>query len=264
MTSAIVLVLAVFAASAVEMVEALTLVVAAGATRGWRSALEGTAAAVVVLAVIVGAVGVPLVHLVPIAVLRVVIGGLLLVLGLGWLRKAILRSSGHKAMHDEDAIYARTVEELRHGDGAAHGGRPVRDAMAFTVAFKGVFLEGMEVVLIVLSLGSSSHRLGLAAAAAGAAVVIVGAVGVAVARQLSEVPENAMKMAVGIMLSSFGVFWAGEGSGVRWPGSDLAILGLVALFALVARVGIALMRRALPATAARPRLAAVPSEAGGR
>ena len=263
MTSAIVLVLAVFAASAVEMVEALTLVVAAGATRGWRSALEGTAVAVVVLAVIVGAVGVPLVHLVPIAVLRVVIGGLLLVLGLGWLRKAILRSSGHKAMHDEDAIYSRTVAALRQADGAAPGGRPVRDAMAFTVAFKGVFLEGMEVVLIVLSLGSSSHRLGLAAAAAGAAVVIVGAVGVAVARQLSEVPENAMKMAVGIMLSSFGVFWAGEGSGVRWPGSDLAILGLVALFALVARVGIALMRRALPG-AARPSLVAVPSEAGGR
>lgn len=264
MTSAVVLVLAVFAASAVEMVEALTLVVAAGATRGWRSALEGTAVAVVVLAVIVGAVGVPLVHLVPIAVLRVVIGGLLLVLGLGWLRKAILRASGHKAMHDEDAIYARTVAELRQGGGAAADGRPVRDAVAFTVAFKGVFLEGMEVVLIVLSLGSSSHRLGLAAAAAGAAVVIVAAVGVAVARQLSEVPENAMKMVVGIMLASFGVFWTGEGSGVHWPGSDLAILALVALFALVARVGIALLRRALPASAAHLVRVVAPSEAGSR
>lgn len=264
MTSAVILVLAVFAASAVEMVEALTLVVAAGATRGWRSALEGTVAAVVLLAVIVGAVGVPLVHLVPIDVLRVVIGGLLLVLGLGWLRKAILRSSGHKAMHDEDAIYARTVEELRGAQGASASRRPVRDAMAFTVAFKGVFLEGMEVVLIVLSLGSSSHRLGLAAASAGAAVVVVGGIGVAVARQLSEVPENAMKMTVGIMLSSFGVFWTGEGSGVRWPGSDLAILVLVALFALVARVGILLLRRALPERSPRPLRVAAPSEAGSR
>lgn len=245
MTSATVLVLAVFAASAVEMVEALTLVVAAGTTRGWRSALEGAAAACVLLAVIVGAAGVPLIHLVPIDALRLVVGALLLVLGLGWLRKAILRSSGHKALHDEDAIYRRTVDEL----GTAASARSRRDAVGFTVAFKGVFLEGMEVVLIVLSLGSSAHRLGLAAVAAGAAVVIVGGIGAAVARQLSEVPENAMKMAVGLMLSSFGVFWTGEGAGVHWPGSDLAILVLIALFAAVARIGILWLRRALPSAA---------------
>lgn len=244
MTSSVILVLAVFGASAVEMVEALTIVVASGTTRGWRSALEGTAVAVAVLAIIVGAVGVPLIHLVPIAVLRVVIGALLLILGLGWLRKAILRSSGHKAIHDEDAIYAKTVEQLEAG--APESGRPRRDPLGFVVAFKGVFLEGMEVVLIVLSLGSSSHRLGLASAAAGAAVLIVGGIGAVVARQLSEVPENAMKMSVGIMLTSFGVFWAGEGAGVHWPGSDLAILVLVAFFALVAWLGIALMRRMLP------------------
>lgn len=251
--------IAVFVASAVEMVEALTIVVASGATRGWRSAFEGTAVAVLVLAVIVGAVGVPLVHVVPIDALRVVIGALLLVLGLGWLRKAILRASGHKAMHDEDAIYERTVAGLVAletsvipGDlsspdrGVGARSRPRRDAVGFTVAFKGVFLEGMEVVLIVLSLGSSSHRLGLAAAAAAAAVLVVGAVGVVVARQLSEVPENAMKMGVGVMLTSFGVFWVGEGSGVHWPGSDLAILALVALFAAVTAVGIVAMRRALP------------------
>jgi len=248
-TSAVVLVLAVFAASAVEMVEALTIVVAAGATRGWRSALEGSAAAVAALAVIVGAVGVPLVHLVPIDALRVVIGALLLVLGLGWLRKAVLRSSGHKALHDEDAVYTKTVAALSDGLGTSEPGaagspqRRARDGVGFVVAFKGVFLEGMEVVLIVLSLGSSSHRLGLAAAAAAAAVVVVGSVGVVVARQLSEVPENTMKMAVGIMLTSFGVFWTAEGSGVHWPGSDLAILALVALFATVTAVGIELMRR---------------------
>lgn len=270
-TSALVLVLAVFAASAVEMVEALTIVVAVGATRGWRSALEGSALAVVALAVIVGAVGVPLVHLVPIDVLRVVIGALLLVLGLDWLRKAILRSSGHKALHDEDAVYARTVLELAAGEGGPGEGAAVpalrsRDAVGFVVAFKGVFLEGMEVVLIVLSLGSSAHRLGLAAAAAGAAVVIVAAVGAVVARQLSEVPENTMKMGVGIMLTSFGVFWVGEGSGVQWPGSDAAILVLVALFVAVTALAIPLMRRVLRAGGVRGRepVARRLDEAAGR
>ncbi|MHB1509409.1 MAG: hypothetical protein ACYCST_12520 [Acidimicrobiales bacterium] len=240
-TSAVILVLAVFGASAVEMVEALTIVIAAGVSRGWRSAFEGAAVAAVVLAVLVAAVGVPLVHLVPLNALRVVIGGLLLVLGLNWLRKAILRASGHKVLHDEDAIYEKTVSSLS-------GSKPAssRDAVGFTVAFKGVLLEGLEVVMIVLTLGSSSRRLGLAAGAAAAAVVVVGVVGAIVGRQLSEVPENAMKMGVGIMLTSFGVFWVGEGSGLRWPGSDLFLLALVALFVATATGSIRLMRRALP------------------
>ncbi|HEX3947440.1 MAG TPA: hypothetical protein VHW47_07020 [Acidimicrobiales bacterium] len=222
--STVLLVLAVFGASTVEMVEALTIVVAAGATRGWRSALEGVAAAVVVLAVLVAAVGVPLVRYVPLDALRVVVGALLLVLGLSWLRKAILRGSGHKAKHDEDAIYAETAAELA-------GSR--RDGVGFAVAFKGVFLEGLEVVLIVVSLGASQHRLGLAAAAAGAAAVVVAVAGAVVARQLSAVPENTIKTVVGVMLTSFGLFWVGEGAGVHWPGGDLAILGLVGLFAVV-------------------------------
>jgi uncharacterized membrane protein len=263
LTSNIILVLAVFGASAVEMVEALTLVVAAGSTRSWRSAFEGTAVAVVVLAIIVGAVGVPLIHLVPINVLRVIIGGLLLILGLGWLRKAILRSSGHKAIHDEDEIFKKTVSQLSaEGKSASEIRKSQRDSLAFVVAFKGVFLEGMEVVLIVLSLGASAHKLGLASLAAAAAVLIVGAIGVVVARQLSEVPENAMKMGVGLMLSSFGVFWLGEGSGVHWPGSDLAILVLIAFFGAVTALGISLMRKALPGAGTRiaPRL----DEAAGR
>lgn len=231
-TSTVVLVLAVFGASAVEMVEALTIVVAAGVTRGWRSALEGAAAAAVVLAVIVIAVGVPLVRYVPIDALRVVVGALLLVLGLSWLRKAILRGAGYKALHDEDAIYASTAAEL--AEDPQHPSPPSgRDGLAFTVAFKGVFLEGMEVVLIVVSLGASQHRLGLAAAAAGAAAVLVAVVGAVVAKQLSQVPENTIKTIVGIMLTSFGLFWVGEGAGVHWPGSDAAILALVALFAAV-------------------------------
>ncbi len=231
MTSTVLLALAVFGACAVESVEAFTLVLAAGTTRGWRSAYEGAATALVVLAVLVVAVGVPLVHYVPINVLRVVIGGLLLVLGLGWLRKAVLRASGHKALHDEDAIYANTVAELGEGSPSASQGR---DAVGFAVAFKGVLLEGMEVVLIVLSLGASSHHLALASAMAGAAAIVVIGVGTAVARQLSEVPENTLKFCVGVMLTSFGLFWVGEGAGLRWPGSDAAILVLVAGFLLIA------------------------------
>jgi uncharacterized membrane protein len=247
-SSTLVLVLAVFGASLVEMVEALTLVVAAGVSRGWRSALEGAAAAVLVLGVLVLAVGVPLIRYLPIDALRVVVGALLLVLGLNWLRKAVLRSSGHKAMHDEDAIYAETVAELNEDSDTASG-RPSkgRDPVGFAVAFKGVFLEGTEVVLIVISLGAAQHRLGLAALAAAAAIVLVGIVGVIVSRQLSEVPENTIKTAVGIMLSSFGVFWVGEGAGIHWPGSDLAIPVLVGFWLVVYFAYTALLRTLLPA-----------------
>jgi uncharacterized membrane protein len=247
-SSTLVLVLAVFGASLVEMVEALTLVVAAGVSRGWRSALEGAAAAVVVLAVLVIAVGVPLIRYVPIDALRVIVGALLLVLGLGWLRKAILRSSGHKAPHDEDKIYDETVAEIRAESGDTPAVRVTgRDPVGFAVAFKGVFLEGTEVVLIVISLGAAQHRLGLAALAAGAAIVLVTIVGVIVSRQLSEVPENTIKTAVGIMLTSFGVFWVGEGAGVHWPGSDLAIPVLVGFFLVVYFSYTALLRSLLPA-----------------
>jgi uncharacterized membrane protein len=234
-----VLVLTVFGASAVEMVEALTLVVAAGVSRGWRSALEGAAAAVAVLTLLVVVVGLPLIRYVPIDVMRVVVGVLLLVLGLSWLRKSILRSSGHKALHDEDAIYEATSVELGSIDGAHHAGR---DAAGFIVAFKGVFLEGMEVVLIVVSLGASQHRLGVAALAAGAALVVVAAVGVIVAKQLSQVPENAIKLVVGILLTSFGLFWVGEGTGVRWPGGDLFMFALIGLMAVVTFIDIVLTR----------------------
>jgi uncharacterized membrane protein len=226
-TSEIVLVLAVFGASLVEMVEALTLVLAAG-TRSWRSAMEGTAAALVVLAALVLGVGLPLIHYVPINALRVIVGALLLVMGMGWLRKSWLRSSGLKAMHDEDKIYQETVAQIQ----AQPGAEGTRDGVAFAIAFKGVFLEGMEVVLIVISLGASAHRLSLAALSAAAAVVLVTVVGAIVARQLSSVPENLIKTLVGVMLCSFGLFWVGEGAGLHWPGSDLAILVLVGVFGL--------------------------------
>jgi uncharacterized membrane protein len=250
-SSTVVLLLAVFGASTVEMVEALTIVVAAGVTRGWRSALEGAAAAVVVLALLVGFVGVPLIHYVPIDALRVTVGALLLVLGLGWLRKSILRAAGHKALHDEDAIFAATKEELvGHASGAAAPSG--RDGVGFAVAFKGVFLEGMEVVLIVVSLGAAQHRLGLAALAAGAAALIVGVVGAMVAKQLSQVPENTIKTVVGVMLTSFGLFWVGEGAGVRWPGSDLFILALIGIFVVVTMGTVGWLRTMRPVAGGAP------------
>ncbi len=238
-TATVLVGLAVFAACAVEMVEALTIVLAAGLTRGWRSALEGSALAVLVLAAILAAVGPALIHLIPMSVLRVVVGSLLLVLGLQWLGKAILRASGHKALRDEVAIYKREVTRL--------SGLPLRDsgrdAAGFVISFKGVFLEGLEVVMIVLTLGLSSGNLGVAVIGAGSAVVLVGIVGAVLARQLSEVPENSMKMGVGLMLVTFGTFWGGEGAGLQWPGADLALFGLLALYGVTAWVAVGLLTR---------------------
>lgn len=228
-SSNLVLVTAVFLASAVEMVEALTIVVAAGTTRGWRSAFEGVAVAILALAVLVVALGPAIVVYVPLPALRIIVGGVLLVFGLQWVRKAVLRAAGLKAKHDEDAIFEEEVASLSAPVKA--GGR---DALGFTVAFKGVFLEGMEVVIVVLTLGATAHNLGLAAVSALAAAAIVAAVGVVVARQLAGIPENAMKMGVGLMLVGFGTFWTAEGLGVSWPGSDLAIPVLVVAFGLVA------------------------------
>jgi uncharacterized membrane protein len=239
-TSVVVLVGAVFLASAVEMVEALTIVLAVGHTRGWRSALEGTVVALAALGALVGAFGPALVH-VPLSVLRVVVGAVLLIFGMQWLRKAILRAAGLKARHDEDEIYAEAVAELR-----ALGASAERDRVAFVMAFKGVFLEGLEVVITVLTLGTSAHRLGLAVVVAAIAVVAVGAVGVGVSRQLSRVPENAMKMAVGILLTSYGTFWSGEGLKVHWPDGDVMLVVLVALYLAATWAMVALLRRGAP------------------
>ena len=232
-----VLVIAVFLASSVEMVEALTIVLAVGVTRGWRSAVEGVLVALVTLGAIVVVLGPTLIHLVPLTTLRLVVGALLLIFGLQWLRKAILRASGLKAKHDEDAIFSEQVAELSAVPASG------RDTTGFVVAFKGVFLEGLEVVVIVLTLGTTSHNLGVAAVAAGAAMVVVLIVGLVVARQLSSVPENAMKMVVGLMLVSFGTFWTGEGVGVHWPGSDLVIPVLVAAYGALAWGLVTLLRQ---------------------
>jgi uncharacterized membrane protein len=219
------LALSVLAACAVEAVEALTIVLAVGATRSWRSALTGVGAALGVLAVITAALG-PAVTALPLGVLRVVVGGLLLVFGLQWLRKAILRASGLKALHDELAAFEEERAAAR-GAGVLGGWEHGLDAYSFTVAFKGVLLEGLEVVFIVLTFGANQHNVPLAAAAALVAVLAVALAGVLAHAPLARVPENTLKFGVGVMLTSFGIFWGAEGAGSHWPGGDAALLAIV-------------------------------------
>jgi uncharacterized membrane protein len=232
--------IAVFLACAVEAVEATTIVLAAGTARDWRSAGIGVGAALCVLAVIVAVLG-PAVSEIPLRGLRVVVGALLLVFGLQWIRKAILRASGHKALHDEDKLYAKHLAEATGQEARRAGFVP--DWYGFTLSFKGVLLEGLEVVFIVLTFGSNDHNIGLAAVAAACAVVIVAAAGFAVKAPLARVPENTMKFVVGIMLTSFGVFWGAEGAGANWPGSDAALLVLIPAIALYSLGLVAVLRR---------------------
>jgi uncharacterized membrane protein len=222
------LAVSVFLACAVEAVEALTIVLAVGMTRSWSSALSGVGAATVALAAVVAALGPALTSL-PLDVLRLVIGGLLLVFGLQWLRKAVLRAAGLKALHDEAQAFERSTEAARAASRQSSGW----DGYSFTIAFKGVLLEGLEVAFIVLTFGANQHRVGLAAAAAGVAVALVALVGVGVRAPLARVPENAMKFGVGVMLTSFGSFWGAEGAGASWPGGDTALLVIIPAVALV-------------------------------
>jgi uncharacterized membrane protein len=238
-TGDIFLVLSAFLASGVEFVEALTIVLAAGLARGWRSALAGLGAATVVLAVVVAVLG-PALTQIPLNGLRLVVGALLLIFGLQWLRKAILRASGYKALHDEDAIFARELAEAR---GAAQDERAGVDWYGFTLAFKGVLLEGLEVVFIVLTFGSAQGSIPLAAAGAACALVLVAGVGIAVRAPLARVPENSMKFAVGVMLTTFGIFWSVEGAGADWPGSDAALLGVLGFVLACSFMFVRLLRR---------------------
>lgn len=221
------------------MVEALTIVLAAGVTRGWRSALFGLGAAVVALTAIVAVLG-PALTLIPISALRLLVGALLLAFGLQWLRKAILRASGFKALHDEDTTYA---EELAEAGTAARDERAGIDWYGFTLAFKGVLLEGLEVAFIVLTFGSAQGNIPLAALGAGVALVLVAAVGVLVRAPLARVPENTLKFAVGVMLTTFGIFWSAEGAGADWPGGDAALLGILAFVVAISLASVVLLRR---------------------
>lgn len=225
-----------FLACAVEAVEALTIVMAVGHSRSWRSALSGVGTATVVLVAIVAALGAALTSL-PIQPLRIAVGALLLLFGLQWLRKAVLRAAGVKALHDERTIYQHELEAAR----AAARAAGAWDTYSFVIAFKGVLLEGLEVALIVVTFGANQHRTGLAAAAAALAVAAVVAAGFAARAPLARVPENTMKFTVGVMLCSYGIFWSADGAGVNWPGGDailFAIVPLVLALSLLAVVGV--------------------------
>jgi uncharacterized membrane protein len=253
--SGLFLVLASFLASGVEMVEALTIVLASGLTRGWRSSLLGAGAATLVLAVVIAVFGVALVDVISLAALQLVIGVFLLIFGLQWLRKAILRYAGLKAQHDEDAILREEMASLRGAGAVARDGI---DWPGFVVCFKGVLLEGLEVAFIVITFGANAEAatlfglrgIPLAAAAAGLALAIVALAGVLLHRPLAAVPENTMKFSVGLMLTSFGTFWAAEGVGVEWPGQDLWIVALLVVYGLASWAMVAALKRRAPAPVA--------------
>jgi uncharacterized membrane protein len=232
------LLLASFMASGVEAVEALTIVLAVGLTRGWRTATAGAVLALLALVLVVSALGPALVQYVPINALRVVVGALLLVFGLQWLRKAILRASGLKAHRDEEEAFRKDVAQLG-------GGSPQRNTVdwtGFVLAFKGVFLEGLEVAFIVLTFGASSGRFGLSAAGAFSAVGLVALAGAAIHRPLSRIPENTIKFIVGLMLTAFGTFWGGEGVGIGWDAGDFTILLLILFYGAVAGLLVAVIK----------------------
>jgi uncharacterized membrane protein len=230
---------AAFLASLVEAVEALTIVLAVAIVRGWRPAALGSLAGLLTLALIVVALG-PLLDHVPLRLLQLVIGVLLLLFGMRWLRKAILRAAGVIPLHDEATAFAAETAELRE---QASRNEARLDWVAALTSFKAVLLEGLEVVFIVIALGSGHGMLIPASVGAVAACLAVAAVGLIVHRPLARVPENTLKFAVGIMLSAFGVFWTGEGLGVAWPGSDLAIVGFAAMFLAVSGTAVVLARR---------------------
>jgi uncharacterized membrane protein len=237
--NALPLVLTVFVACAVEAVEALTIVLAVGITREWRSTFQGMAAALVALAVITAAVG-PAISYLPLTALRLVVGALLAIFGLQWLRKAVLRATGYKALHDEASAYLREVTAAK--EATRESRRGVSDWYSFTLAFKGVLLEGLEVVFIVITFGDNQHNVLAATIGAVAAIIVVVITGIAVRTPLTKVPENWMKFAVGVMLTSFGTFWGAEGAGVSWPGNDAALLVLVPVVALAGAACIAWLR----------------------
>jgi len=229
---------AAFLGSLVEFIEALTIVIAVGTVRGWRSAMLGTITGVLFLAILVSLLG-PALGLIPITLLQLGVGVLLVLFGMRWLRKAILREAGVIPLHDEAQVYAKETEALIEKGFAGTIGW---DAIAIVTAFKAVVLEGLEVVFIVIAVGSVGHMLIPASAGAVAAGIAVVLFGLALRRPLARVPENTLKFAVGILISAFGVFWVGEGLGFHWPGSDISILGLTVGYLLISLIMVPLAR----------------------
>lgn len=227
---------AAFLGSAVESTEALTIVLAVGLTRGWRAPLLGTVGALVALAVLVIFFGQLIVTRIPDSALKLLVGTLLLLFGLRWLHKAVLRSAGVVELHDEERAYQNTVDQLK---GTASG----RDWVGFILALKGVFLEGLEVVFIVIAVGGTGRGLPVAIAGGLLAMVVVAITGVVVRKPLARVPENTLKYAVGIILTSLGTFWAAEGMGASWPLDFVSIGGLAIVYFAASRLAVQLIRR---------------------
>lgn len=238
------LIVGVFLASLVEAVEALTIVLAAGMTRGWRSALGGAFAGVLCLAMTVAVLG-PAISAIPVDGLRLVVGGLLLIFGLRWLRKAVLRASGNKPLHDESLVFQSTLASAQQMTRRRR--RNIGDWYGFCLAFQGVVLEGLEVVFVVVTFGANEHRIAPAAYTALATVAVVSLSGVALRKPLTVIPENTVKFVVGVLLSAFGLFWSVEGAGGRWPGGDKSLLVIIPALALYSAVLVALFRRRRPA-----------------
>jgi uncharacterized membrane protein len=232
---------AAFLGSAVEATEALTIVLAVGLTRGWRAPLLGTVAAIVALAALVILFGQLIVTRIPDSALKLLVGTLLLLFGLNWLHKAVLRSAGAVAMRDEARAYQQTVSQLQEAKQQENQSRT--DWVGFVLALKGVFLEGLEVVFIVIGVGGTGHGLPTAVAGGLIAAAVVAAVGFFVRRPLARVPENTLKYGVGVILTSLGTFWAAEGMGATWPGDFLSIFVLVALYFGASRLAVELIRR---------------------
>jgi uncharacterized membrane protein len=232
-----------FVASAVEFVEATTIVLAVGVTRGWRAPLVGTLAATATLAIVVATLGVALVAIVPEHLLKGVVGALLLLFGLRWLRKAVLRFAGIVAVHDEELVYQREVAELR----AQGRGKDEFDWVGFLIAYKAVLLEGTEVAFIVIAFGAAGGTaLASATVAALAAGIVVIALGAALRKPLTMVPENWLKFGVGAMLSSFGVFWFAEALGMEWPGDALSIPVIMVAFLAASWAAVRMLNAILP------------------
>lgn len=238
-------VVSAFLASLVEFVEALTIVLAVGATRGWRSALLGAGSGAAILVALTLSFG-PALQRLPLASLQLVIGVLLLLFGMRWLRKAMLRAAGVLALHDEQVIYAREVTELSERSSKRNGFGLI-DRLGFATAVKAVILEGFEVIFIVIATGAGGQLWTATLGAAVAGALVIGA-GLALHRPLARVPENTLKYLVGVLLSAFGTFWIGEGLGYPWPGQDVALLALILGFALFSFAGVALARRARQAS----------------
>ncbi|GMA65984.1 COG4280 domain-containing protein [Alicyclobacillus fastidiosus] len=222
----------------VEFVEALTIILAVGSTRGWKSSLTGALTALIILGGLVAVIGAPLVTLLQTFWLQLIVGVFMLLFGARWLRKSILRYGGLKALHNEAESYQEELErQLKAGNMA-----PGIDKVGFATSFTGTFVEGMEAIFIVLTFGLGAKSMSSAVLGAAIATVVVILLGIILRKPLTLIPENTMKFLVGVLLTSFGLFWTGESFRIPWPQADLSILYIAASLVVLSLILIALCK----------------------